>query len=195
MRIGEVSGAAARMATTGERLRFSEFRACFKTIVRSTGIGTALGILPGVGQSVAAFAGYTAAKKNSSHPETFGRGDLEGVAAPEAANNAVNGPTLVPLLTLGIPGDKVTAILLGAFMAHGLRPGPSLMTDHGAEVFAVLLAMILANVLFVGIAYFCIPLFARIVTLKRFYLVPIIVLWLSPVPMSTGPIRATCRSW
>jgi putative tricarboxylic transport membrane protein len=174
---GEVSGAAARMvATTGERLRFSEFRACFKSIVRSTGIGTVLGILPGVGQSVAAFAGYAAAKKNSKHPETFGKGDLEGVAAPEAANNAVNGPTLVPLLTLGIPGDKVTAILLGAFMAHGLRPGPSLMTDHGAEVFALLLAMILANVLFLGLAYFCIPLFARIVTLKRFYLVPIIVL-------------------
>jgi len=174
---GDVSGAAARMvATTGERLRFSEFRACFKSIVRSTGIGTVLGILPGVGQSVAAFAGYAAAKKNSPHPENFGKGELEGVAAPEAANNAVNGPTLVPLLTLGIPGDKVTAILLGAFMAHGLRPGPSLMTDHGAEVFALLLAMILANVLFLGLAYFCIPLFARIVTLKRFYLVPIIVL-------------------
>ncbi len=174
---GDVSGAAARMvATTGERLKFSEFRACFKTIMRSTGIGTALGILPGVGQSVAAFAGYAAAKKNSKHPENFGKGELEGIAAPEAANNAVNGPTLVPLLTLGIPGDKVTAILLGAFMAHGLRPGPTLMTDHGSEVFALLLAMILANILFVAIAYFCIPLFARIVTLKRFYLVPIIVL-------------------
>jgi putative tricarboxylic transport membrane protein len=174
---GDVSGAATRMiATTGERLRFSEFRACFKTILRSTGIGTVMGILPGVGQSVAAFAGYAAAKKNSPHPENFGKGELEGVAAPEAANNAVNGPTLVPLLTLGIPGDKVTAILLGAFMAHGLRPGPTLMTDHGAEVFALLLAMILANVLFLGIAYFCIPIFARIVTLKRYYLVPIIVL-------------------
>ena len=174
---GEVSGAATRLvATTGERLRFSEFRSCLRTIIRSTGIGTVMGMLPGVGQSVAAFAGYAAAKKNSKHPENFGKGELEGVAAAEAANNSVNGPTLVPLLTLGIPGDKVTAILLGAFMAHGLRPGPSLMTDHAPEVFALLLAMILANVLFLGIAYVCIPLFARIVTLKRYYLVPIIVL-------------------
>ena len=174
---GEVSGKEAQaVATTGERLLFSEFRACFRSIVRSTAIGTVMGMMPGVGQSVAAFAGYAAAKRNSKHPETFGKGDIEGVAAPEAANNAVNGPTLVPLLTLGIPGDKVTAILLGAFMAHGLRPGPSLMTDHGPEVFALLLAMILANVLFIGIAYVCIPLFARIVTLRRFYLVPIIVL-------------------
>jgi len=94
----------------GKRLTFQEFRRCFKTILRSTGIGTALGIIPGVGQVVSAFVGYAAAKNASDHPETFGKGELEGIAAAEAANNAVNGPTLVPLLTLGIPGDKVTAI-------------------------------------------------------------------------------------
>ena len=92
-------------------------------IMCSTGIGIALGVIPGVGQVVADFVGYGAAKNASKHPERFGQGELEGVAAPEAANNAVNGPTLVPLLTLGIPGDKVTAILLGAFVAQGLRPG------------------------------------------------------------------------
>jgi len=100
---------------------------------------------------------------------------LEGVAAAEAANNAVNGPTLVPLLTLGIPGDKVTAILLGAFVAHGLRPGPDLLRDNGPEIFGILLAMIFANILFLFLAYFSIPVFARIVTMKRFYLVPMIV--------------------
>ncbi|MGI9568561.1 MAG: tripartite tricarboxylate transporter permease, partial [Desulfobulbia bacterium] len=168
--------ATAEVSTTGERLRFDEFRRCFKTIMRSTLIGTVMGALPGVGQSIAAFAGYAAAKKNSPHPERFGKGELEGVAAAEAANNAVNGPTLVPLLTLGIPGDKVTAILLGAFVAHGLRPGPQLLVDHGPTVYALLVAMILANVLFLIIAYFTIPIFARIVTIKRFYLVPIIVL-------------------
>ena len=164
------------LSHVGERLRFHEFRRCLRTITRSTIIGTFLGVVPGVGQPVAAFAGYASAKSASPHPERFGKGELEGVAAAEAANNAVNGPTLVPLLTLGIPGDKVTAILLGALVAQGLRPGPSLLQDHGASVFAILVAMVLANVLFLGLAYVLIPLFARIVTLKRFYLVPIIVI-------------------
>ena len=168
--------ASADISTAGERLHFHEFRKCLRTIMRSTFIGTAMGAIPGVGQSIAAFAGYAAAKKKSPHPERFGKGELEGVAAAEAANNAVNGPTLVPLLTLGIPGDKVTAILLGAFVAHGLRPGPQLLVEHGPTVYALLVAMILANLLFLVIAYFMIPVFARIVTIKRFYLVPIIVL-------------------
>ena len=73
------------------------------------------GLVPGLGQTVAAMMGYIAAKNASKHPETFGKGDIDGVAAAEAANNAVNGPTMVPLLTLGIPGDNVTALLLGAF--------------------------------------------------------------------------------
>ncbi len=94
----------------GGRLTFQEFKRCFRSICRSTVIGTGVGVIPGVGQVVAAFMGYAAAKSASPHPETFGKGELEGVAAAEAANNAVNGPTLVPLLTLGIPGDNVTAI-------------------------------------------------------------------------------------
>ena len=105
-------------------------------------IGTTIGMIPGVGQVVAAFVGYAAAKNASPNPEKFGMGELEGIAAPEAANNAVNGLTLVPLLTLGIPGDNVTAILLGAFVAHGLRPGPQLMTEQGSIVFAILLCML-----------------------------------------------------
>ncbi|MFC1665977.1 tripartite tricarboxylate transporter permease [Pseudomonadota bacterium] len=167
----------ASLKNAGERLRFHEFRRCFKTICRSTIIGTCMGAVPGVGQPIAAFAGYGAAKNASDHPETFGKGELEGVAAAEAANNAVNGPTLVPLLTLGIPGDKITAILLGAFVAHGLRPGPTLMQEHGATVFAIMVAMILANVIFLILAYVSIPLFARIVTMRSFYLVPIIVIF------------------
>ena len=167
--------APAKDSHVGERLRFWEFKRCFRTIVRSTFLGSFIGMVPGVGQPVAAFAGYAAAKNASEHPETFGQGDLEGVAAAEAANNAVNGPTLVPLLTLGIPGDKVTAILLGAFVAQGLRPGPMLIQDEGPTVFAILIAMVMANFLFIGLAYVSIPLFARIVTLKRYYLIPIII--------------------
>lgn len=109
----------------GEKLTFKEFRRCFRTILRSTAIGTSLGIIPGVGQVVAAFVGYAAAKNASKHPETFGKGELEGIAGAEAANNAVNGPTLVPLLTLGIPGDKVTAIRWGPLLPRDCVPDRS----------------------------------------------------------------------
>ncbi len=161
----------------GERLSMVEFRRCIPTIRRSTMIGTAIGIVPGLGQVVAAMMGYSAAKNASSHPETFGEGEIEGVAAAEAANNAVNGPTLVPLLTLGIPGDNVTAVLLGAFVAQGLRPGPQLFEEQGAIVFGILVAMVLANLMFIVIGYLSIPLFARIVTIKTGLLMPIVIMF------------------
>jgi len=161
----------------GGRLTFGEFKRCFRSICRSTVIGTVIGVIPGVGQVVAAFMGYAAAKNASSHPETFGKGELEGVAAAEAANNAVNGPTLVPLLTLGIPGDNVTAILLGAFVAQGLRPGPQLFEDQGGLVFAILIAMVFANILFLILGYFLIPYFARIVTIRKGLLLPLTIVF------------------
>ena len=161
----------------GERLSLKEFRASFRTICRSTVIGTGIGIIPGLGQVVAAMMGYSAAKNASTHPETFGEGELEGVAAAEAANNAVNGPTMVPLLTLGIPGDNVTAILLGAFVAQGLRPGPQLFEEQGATVFAILVAMVFANLMFLVIGYFSIPIFSRLVTIKVSILIPLVIMF------------------
>jgi putative tricarboxylic transport membrane protein len=164
---------SASLKISGARLKWAEFKACLRTIIRSTAIGTAIGMIPGVGQVVAAFMGYAAAKSASPTPEKFGQGELEGVAAAEAANNAVNGPTLVPLLTLGIPGDNLTVILVGAFIAHGLRPGPQLMEEQGPLVFAILIAMVLANILFIFIGYLCIPLFAKVVTIRKSLLLPL----------------------
>jgi putative tricarboxylic transport membrane protein len=161
----------------GERLTFAEFRQSFRTICRSTVIGTGIGIVPGLGQVVAAMMGYSAAKNASTHPETFGEGELEGIAAAEAANNSVNGPTMVPLLTLGIPGDNVTAILLGAFVAQGLRPGPELFETQGATVFAILIAIVFANILFLFIGYLSIPFFSRLVQIKTSILVPIVIMF------------------
>jgi putative tricarboxylic transport membrane protein len=158
---------------SGERLTFKEFRRSIRTILRSTAIGTSLGIIPGVGQVVSAFVGYAAAKNASKHPETYGKGELDGIAAAEAANNSVNGPTLVPLLTLGIPGDKVTAILLGAFIAQGLRPGPQLFAEQGPLVFALLVAMVFANIIFIVLGYLTIPLFAKVVTIRKSALLPL----------------------
>jgi putative tricarboxylic transport membrane protein len=164
-------------AREGQRLTLAEFKRCFRTILRSTWIGAAIGAIPGMGQVIAAMVGYSAAKNASKHPETFGTGELEGIAGPEAANNAVNAPTLVPLLTLGIPGDNLTAILLGAFVANGLRPGPQLFHEQGPLVFGILVAMVLANVLFLVIGYLTIPLFARIVTIRKSLLLPLTVIF------------------
>ena len=161
----------------GERVTWQDMRRCFRTILRSTVIGTGIGIIPGVGQVVAAFVGYAAAKNASKHPETFGKGELEGIAAAEAANNAVNGPTLVPLLTLGIPGDNITAILLGAFVAQGLRPGPQLFTEQGPLVFAILIAMIIANILFLILGYITIPFYSKVVTIRKSLLLPLTVVF------------------
>ncbi len=160
----------------GERLSWTELKASLRTIFRSTGIGTVVGLVPGLGQTVAAMMGYIAAKNASKHPETFGKGDIDGVAAAEAANNAVNGPTMVPLLTLGIPGDNVTALLLGAFMMQGLRPGPTLFETSGTIVFAILIAMLFANLIFWVIGHYTIPLFSRVVTIKRSLLIPITIM-------------------
>ena len=163
-----------------------EFRSCLRTILRSTVLGTGIGMVPGVGQVVAAFVGYSAAKRASKHPERFGTGELEGVAAPEAANNAVNGPTLVPLLTLGIPGDNVTAILLGAFVAHGLRPGPQIFDEQGSLLYAILLSIIAANALFLILGYVLLKPFARAIRLKKSYLVPVILALAFVGTLSTG---------
>lgn len=164
-------------AREGGRLTWGEFRPSLRTIGRSTMIGTAIGMVPGVGQVVAAFMGYAAAKSASKTPEKYGKGELDGVAAAESANNAVNGPTMVPLLTLGIPGDNITVILVGAFIAQGLRPGPQLMAEQGPLVYAILIAMVLANILFLVIGYFTIPLFAKVVGVRRSILLPLTVVF------------------
>jgi len=171
---------------TGERLRWKEFKFSIKTILRSTGIGTGIGMVPGVGQVVAAFVGYSAAKRASSHPETFGEGELDGIAAPEAANNAVNGPTMVPLLTLGIPGDTATAILLGAFVAHGMRPGPLIFQEQGPLLYAILMSMVIANVLFAFLGYVLLKPFAIAIQIKKSYLIPVIMALAFVGTLSTG---------
>ena len=157
----------------GDRLTFTELRASGRTIARSTVLGGIIGMVPGVGQVVAALMAYAAAKSSSPHPETFGTGVLEGVAAPEAANNAVNGPTMVPLLTLGIPGDNITAILLGAFVVQGLRPGPQLFAQQASLIYAILFSMVICCVLMYIFGYLLIPLFSKVVMIRKAYLVPL----------------------
>ena len=129
----------------GRRLTFSEYRSVFRTIARSSMIGTVIGAIPGIGSTVAATIGYSAAKRASKNPEKFGTGHLEGVAATEAANSSVCGANLIPLLTIGVPGNVVAAFLLGALIIHGVVPGPTLIRDQGQLVYAIFTAMAVAN--------------------------------------------------
>ncbi|HWI77877.1 MAG TPA: tripartite tricarboxylate transporter permease, partial [Ramlibacter sp.] len=109
-------------------------------------IGTIEGVTPGAGGTVAAFMSYSEAKRWSKHPEEFGHGSPEGVAAPETANNVVTATALVPLLSLGIPGSNSAAILLGAFMIHGLQPGPMLFEKAPAIVYGLYGGLFIANI-------------------------------------------------
>ncbi len=114
----------------GHSLSFDEYKPCIPHAVRGGFIGAGIGVLPGLGSAIAAFISYGEGKHRARNPEQWGNGALEGVAAPEAANNAVSGPSMAPLLTLGIPGSTIGAILLGVFLIHGIQVGPTLfLTD------------------------------------------------------------------
>lgn len=152
-----------------------EFRACLPVILTSSGIGTLLGAIPGIGPSIAAFAGYAQAKKMSKHPEKFGKGAIEGVAAAEAGNNAVCGANLIPLLTLGIPGDIGAAVLLGAFMIQGLHPGPMLFKENIVTVYAIFMALLLANVFNYLISIFYIRIASKVVLIPKSYIFPAVL--------------------
>ena len=121
---------------------------------RATIIGLIVGIVPGAGSSIAGFIAYDDAKRNSGEPETFGTGNPVGVVASETSNNAVVGGSLIPALTLGIPGNAVSAVLLGGLMIHGLKPGPGLFTQSGAITYGFILSMFISNLMFVPIGLF-----------------------------------------
>jgi putative tricarboxylic transport membrane protein len=126
---------------------WKEFKSIFITIIRSSILGIFVGILPGAGGDIGSWVGYNEAKRFSKNPEKFGTGCIEGVAAPEAANNAVTGGALIPLLTLGIPGSSTTAVLLGGLIIQGLIPGRELFTTHAKIAYTVIFGFMLANIL------------------------------------------------
>ncbi|BEQ16888.1 tripartite tricarboxylate transporter permease [Desulfoferula mesophila] len=129
-----------------KNLSWVEFKGSFRHMVRGGIVGLILGLIPGLGATPASFVSYERARRNSPHPELFGKGSLEGVAAAESGNNGVNGATLVPLLTLGIPGDVITAVMLGAFMIFDLKPGPMLFVEHIDLIFGLFCALIMCDV-------------------------------------------------
>ncbi len=161
----------------GRPLSLIELRRSARTILRSSFIGTTIGIIPATGASIAAFIGYGAAKRASKTPEEFGKGCYEGVAASEAANSSVAGADLIPTLTLGIPGGASAAILMGAFIAQGLRPGPMLFQEHASTIYAIFTLLLLGNPIMLVQGWFLTGLFARLVTIPKAILFPGVLLF------------------
>jgi len=150
---------------------FKELWSLKITMLRSSCIGTFIGILPAEGATVAAIMGYNEAKRWSKTPEKFGTGTPEGIVGPEAANNAATGGAMVPTLALGIPGSGTTAVILAALIMHGLRPGPYLIRETPEFVYAIFGAMLIANIMFLFIGLGGAKLFSRIT------LIPPAILW------------------
>ena len=155
----------------------AEYKRMARSVLLSSIIGVMVGIIPGTGASEASWFSYNTAKNMSKHPEEFGHGSVEGIAAAESANNAVTGATLIPLLTLGIPGDGTVAIMLSALMINGLNPGLSLFTTQGDIMYAIMLGLILVNIFMLLQGKFLTTLFAKVVSIPQEILTPIIVIF------------------
>lgn len=163
-------------------MALTQARKLWRTIVRSSLIGTAIGILPATGAMMAGLISYGVAKRASRHPETFGQGNPEGVAASQASESSVTGGALIPMLTLGIPGDTNTLMLLGAMLVLGLIPGPALFTGERTLMYVIFIVMILANFLILIFGLRFAPWVAKATRVDKRYIAPIVL-----VLAITGP--------
>ena len=176
-RSGQLAVAKLKENPKANRVTFAEILGNYKrTVLRSCLVGSGIGILPGVGAETSCWIAYGMAKRASRHPERFGKGELEGVIAPEVANNAVCGGAMVPLLAFGIPGDVVTAVMLGAFIAQGLRPGPMLFTEHIVEIYGIYITMFISTLALFVVARLSVRLWVRVLQIPAGVLYPIVMM-------------------
>lgn len=152
-----------------------EFKEIFQTIIRSSGIGTFVGILPGAGADIGSWVSYNEAKRFSKNKKAFGKGSIEGVAASEAGNNSVVGGSLIPMLTLGIPGNVVTAVLLGGLIIQGLTPGHELFTTHANVTYSMIIGFLIANIIMGIIGLLGAKYFVKVSKVSDKLLAPIII--------------------
>ncbi|MDR7870466.1 MAG: tripartite tricarboxylate transporter permease [Tissierellaceae bacterium] len=153
----------------------SELKSQIANIIRSAAIGIGLGVLPGIGSSTANLIAYSAAKNQSKYPEKFGTGIIDGIVASETSNNAVIGGAMTTLMTIGIPGDAVTAMLLGGFMIHGITPGPMLFKTNGELVYGIFAALILSAIFFLIIQMLGMRGFVQLLKIDKSILLPVVV--------------------
>lgn len=177
----ETSGAVSRTVTSYDKrdwgffLSLQELKTIWPSIPRSLIIGLIIGVLPGAGADVASWVSYHEAKRFSKNPENFGKGAIDGIASAEIAKNTECGGALIPLLTLGIPGSTSAAVLLGAFMMHGLVPGRELFTKYAEITYTIIVGFILANFLMAMIGMFVSRYIARLASLNVGVLIPLIL--------------------
>jgi putative tricarboxylic transport membrane protein len=153
---------------------WKELKRLITIIIPASFLGTFIGIIPGTGGAIASFMAYNETKRFSKDPDSFGKGNLAGVAAPEAANNGTTGGAMVPLLTLGIPGDVVTAVMLGALLLIGVRPGPLLFQQNPQIINALFVGFMLAQFLILGLGLVGVKVFPRILKVPIAILFPVI---------------------
>lgn len=154
---------------------WSEIKTIWKTMASSSIIGVIIGILPGAGGDIASWVSLDVAKKMSKNPEKFGTGCIEGIAAPETANNAVTGGALIPLLTLGIPGSSAAAVFMGGLLIQGLQPGHELFTEHANITYAVIMGFFIANILMAIVGWLAAKYVVKVADISSAVLAPIIV--------------------
>ena len=172
----EQRGAATAKITSLMPTR-ADFKASWKPILRGTAIGSFFGALPGAGQTIASFGAYAVEKKISRHPERFGQGTIEGVAAPEAANNASAQCAFIPTLTLGIPGSGTMALMLGALMIQGVTPGPRILSSHPELFWGLVASMWIGNLLLVILNLPLVGLWVSMLRIPYRWLFPIILVF------------------
>ena len=160
-----------------QAVHWHEFRSCLRTLVRSSYIGCFVGMMPGLGVTLAGFLGYGAAQRASKTPEKFGTGHLEGIAATEAANSAVTGANLIPTIALGIPGNVAAALLIGAFTIHGITPGPFMLMTNGHVVYALFASMLMANVVHLFIGRAGIPIWVMALKVPKAVILPLVTVF------------------
>lgn len=157
------------------RVKLKDWAAQTGNLLRSSVIGTFVGILPGIGANIGSTIAYGVARHSSKNPERFGKGSEEGLVASESANNATVGGALIPLIALGIPGSVVDAILLGAFILHGLQPGPLLFQNHPGTVYSLITAYLISNIVMVVLMLSSARWIARLAGINRQRLAPCIL--------------------
>jgi putative tricarboxylic transport membrane protein len=174
----EASAGRGQVITEIKRLWPSrdDFRRSWKPTLRGTALGAALGILPGGGATVSSFAAYALEKKISKTPERFGTGAIEGVAGPEAANNAGAQATFIPMLTLGIPPNGLMALMMGAMITHGITPGPQIMTKQPDLFWGMIVSMWIGNVMLVALNLPLIGIWVKLLKIRYAYLAPAVIL-------------------
>jgi len=164
-------------SVTGLRLSWAEFKGILPSILRGTGVGSFLGILPGGGAVLSSFAAYAVEKKLSKNPIPFGQGAIEGVAGPESANNAGAQTSFIPMLTLGIPSNPTMAIMIGAMMIHSIQPGPAVLTEQPALFWGLIVSMWIGNLFLIVLNLPMIGIWVKLITAPYHLMYPVILVF------------------